>query len=208
MTSHLSFLQLTFLVGGAVVVALVLIVAIYALHKSFRGTLKPDDFKLPRVRVEDETAFTLATMQAVIAQLKDEQKTTQEKLVAPEQRAEENARKIALLAQEMDQGLMVFDRQGFLTQANAPARELLGPDTWSRRRYAELFQSIPKLAQLVRTCLETGAETRKETVEGQTGDESTRAMVVSVLPMRDRNGKTEAVACLLRGVSSTPTSQM
>lgn len=208
MTSHLSFLQLTFLVGGAVVVALVLIVAIYTLHKCFRGTLKPDDFKPPRVRVTDETAFTLATMQAVIAQLKDEQKATQAKLVAAEQRAEENTRKIPLIAQEMDQGLMVFDRQGFLIQANAPARELLGPDTWSRRRYAELLQSIPRLAELVRTCLETGAETRKQTVEYEAGDEGTRAIAVSVLPVRDRNGNTEAVACLLRGVSSTPMSQM
>ncbi len=208
MTSHLSFLQLTFLVGGAVVVALVLIVAIYALHRSIRGTLKPDDFKPPRVRVEDETAFTLATMQAVIVKLKDEQKTTQEKLAAAEQRAEENARKIALLAQEMDQGLMVFDRQGFLIQANAPARELLGPDTWSRRRYAELLQSIPGLAELVRTCLETGAETRKQTVEYEAGDEGTRAIAVSVHPVRDRNGTTEAVVCLLGEVSSTPTPQM
>jgi PAS domain-containing protein len=208
MTSHLSFLQLTFLIGGAMVVALVLIVAIYALHKSIRGTLKPDDFKPPRVRVDDETAFTLATMQAVIVQLKDEQKATQAKLAAAEQRGEENARKIALLAQEMDQGLMVFDRQGFLTQANAPARELLGPDTWSRRRYAELFQSIPKLAELVQTCLETGAEIRKQTVEHQTGDEGTRAIAVSLLPVRDRSGSTEGVVCLLREASSPPTPQM
>jgi PAS domain-containing protein len=208
MTSHLSFLQLTFLIGGAIVVALVLIVAIYALHESIRRTLKPDDLKPPRVRVEDETAFTLATMQAVIAQLKDEQKTTQAKLGAAEQRAEENARKIALLVQEMDQGLMIFDRQGFLAQANAHARELLGPDTWSRRRYAELLQSIPKLAELVGACLETGTETRREMVEYPAGDESARAMVVSVLPLRNRNGNTEAVVCLVQGVSSTPTPRV
>ncbi len=197
MTSHLSFLQLTFLIGGAMVVALVLIVAIYALHKSIRGTLKPDDFKPPRVRVDDETAFTLATMQAVIVQLKDEQKATQAKLAAAEQRAEENARKTALLAQEMDQGLMVFDRQGFLTQANAPARELLGPDTWSRRRYAELFQSIPRLAELVRTCLETGAETRKETVEYQTGDEGSGPLRSQCFPFATGAGLRKLLsACL------------
>jgi len=103
---------------------------------------------------------------------------------------------------------MVFDRQGFLTQANAPARELLGPDTWSRRRYAELFQSIPKLAELVQTCLETGAEIRKQTVEHQTGDEGTRAIAVSLLPVRDRSGSTEGVVCLLREASSPPTPQM
>ena len=205
MTSHLSFPQLTFLIGGAILVALVLIVAIYALHKSFRRTLKPDDLKPPRVRAEDETAFALAALQGVVAQLKAEQKATQAKLAAAEQRAEGSTRKIALIAQEMDQGLMVFDRQGFLAQANAPARGLLGPDAWSHRRYAELFHATPKLAELVRTCSETGAETRKETVEYQTGDESTRAIVVSVLPIRDRNGSTEAVVCLLRGVSALQT---
>jgi PAS domain-containing protein len=202
MTSHLSFPQLTFLIGGAVLVAIVLIVTIYVLHKSFRRTLKPDDLKPPRVRAEDETGFALAALQGVVAQLKAEQKATQAKLAVAEQRADESTRKIALIAQEMDQGVMVFDRQGFLTQANAPARALLGPDAWSHRRYAELFQSIPRLAELVRTCLQTGAETRKETVEYQTAEESTRAITVSVLPIRDRNRSTEAVVCLLRGVSS------
>jgi PAS domain-containing protein len=202
MTPHLSFLQLTFLIGGAVVVALVLIGAFYALHKSIRGTLKPEEFKAPRVRAENETAFTLATMQAVISQLKDEQRATQARLTAAEQRAEQNARKAALLVQEMDQGLMIFDSQGFLIQSNALARELLGPDAWSRRRYAELFQSIPELIELVRTCLETGAETRKQTVECQPRDGSARATAVSVLPVRDRSGSTEAVICWLREVPS------
>jgi PAS domain-containing protein len=204
MISHLSFHQLTFFVGLAVLVAAVLIVAFYALHKSFRRTLKPDDFKAAPVRAENETAFTLATMQAVIAQLKAEQKATQAKLAVAEQRADESTRKIALIAQEMDQGLMIIDSQGFLIQANAPARALLGPDAWARRRYAELFQSIPRLAELVRTCLETGAETRKETVEHQAGDESPRATTVSVLPIRDRNGSTEAVVCLLGERSLRP----
>jgi PAS domain-containing protein len=205
MTPHISFLQLTFLIGGTVVVALVLVGAIYALHKSIRRTLKPDDFKPPRVRAENETAFTLATMQAVIAQLKDEHKTTQARLAAAERRAEQKARKVALLVQEMDRGLVIFDSEGFLIQSNAPARELLGPDAWSHRRYAELFQSIPKLVELVRTCLATGAETRKQNVDHQAGDEGVRAIAVSVLPLRDRSGSTEAVVCFLRGVSSRQT---
>jgi PAS domain-containing protein len=40
---------------------------------------------------------------------------------------------------EIPWGVMVFDRQGFVTHANPAVRTLLGIDTWSRRRYAEIF---------------------------------------------------------------------
>jgi PAS domain-containing protein len=202
MIPHLSFLQLTFLVGAAVAVAALLGGAAYALHKSICQTLKPDDLKPPRVRVEDETAFTLATLQGVIIQLKREQKTAQEKLLATDLRAEENTRKFELIAREINQGLMIFDRQGFVTFANAHAREVLAADTRSRRRYAEVLQAVPKFVELVGGCLETGSETRDEKIEYQTGDEPTRLIEVSTLPIRDRTGTIEAVVCLVREASS------
>ena len=114
--------------------------------------MKPDEPKPAKVRVEDEAAFTLATVKAVITQLKADQKATQEKLVAAERRAEENARKFELLAREIDYGLMIFDAEGFITFSNPLVRKVLAVDTWSRRRYGEIFHDIPDLSKLIGEC--------------------------------------------------------
>jgi len=191
------------LIGVAVAVISVVFLRVYMLQKSLSRTLKPEESKLPKVRVEDEAAFTLATVKAVIAQLKAEQKTTQEKLVVAERRAEENARKFELLAREIDDGLMIFDAEGFITFSNPPVRRILAVDTWSRRRYGEIFHDIPDLSKLIGECVETGTETRKRTIEFQGSDGSTRRVEVSVLTTRDPFGAMEVVACVFREVAPT-----
>jgi PAS domain-containing protein len=114
-------------------------------------------------------------------------------------------RELDLIAREIDQGLILFDRQGFLAFANAPAHEVLAADTWSRRRYTEVLQAIPKLVELVGACLETGSETRKQKFEYQVRDESTRLIEVSTFPLRGQAGIIKAVVCLVGEVSSMPT---
>jgi len=186
------------LVGGAVFVISVVLLGVYLLQKSISRTIKSDEPKPVRVRVEDEAAFTLATVKAVITQLKTEQKATLEKLVVAERRAEENARKFELLAREIDFGLMIFDAEGFITFSNPLVRKILAVDTWSRRRYGEIFHDNPALSKLIGECFETGTEIRKKTIEFQGWDESKRQVEVSVLQTRDRSGAMEVVACLFR----------
>ena len=99
--------------------------------------------------------------------VEDRPEATQEKLVAAERRADENARKFDLLAREIDFGLMIFDAEGFIAFSNPLVRKLLAVDTWSRRRYGEIFHDIPVLSKLIGECFETGAETRKKTIEFQ-----------------------------------------
>jgi PAS domain-containing protein len=198
MNPHLNAQHMMLLFGGAVLVICVVIMGVYLLQKSLSRTLKPDEPKPARVRVEDEAAFTLATVKAVITQLKTEQKVTQEKLVAAERRAEESARKFDLLAREIDYGLMIFDAEGFITFSNPLVRRVLAVDTWSRRRYGEIFHDIPDLSKLIGECVETGTETRKRTVEFQGSDGTTRRVEVSVLTTRDPSGAMEVVACVFR----------
>ena len=81
------------LVGGAAFVAMVLIVAIYLLQKTVGSTFKPEKSKSARVRLGDEVAFSAATVKGVITQLKADQSSMREKLIAAERRAEQNVRK-------------------------------------------------------------------------------------------------------------------
>ena len=78
MNPLLNSQHLILLFGGAVLVIIVLIVSVYLLQKTLGRALKPGESKPARVRVEDEAAFTLATVQGVITQLKTDQKATQE----------------------------------------------------------------------------------------------------------------------------------
>jgi PAS domain-containing protein len=192
--------HLILLFGGAVLVISIVLLAVYFLQKSLGRSLKAGEPKAAKVRVEDEAAFGLATLKAVITQLKADQKAAQEKLVVAERRAEESARKFELLAREIEYGLIVFDTEGFITFSNPLVRQLLAVDTWSRRRYGEIFQNNSPLSQLIAACFETGTETRKKTVEVQGDDESKRRVEVSVLPTRDRSGAMEVVACIFREV--------
>jgi PAS domain-containing protein len=201
MHSHFNPQQMILLFGGAVVVICVLILGVYLLQKAIGRTLKQEEPKPPKVRVDDEAAFTLATVKGVIAQLKADQKVTQEKLLAAERRAEENTRKFELLAREIDYGLMIFDAEGFITFSNPLVRKVLAVDIWSRRRYAEIFHDLPELSKLIGECVETGTEVRKRIVEFQGSDRSRRRMEVSVMTTRDRSGATEVVACVFRDLA-------
>lgn len=187
-----------FLFGGAVFVISVLLLGVYFLQKSLRRGLKSDESKPAKVRVDDEAAFTLATVKGVITDLKADQKVMQEKLVEAERRADEHIRKFELLAREIDYGVILFDAQGFIAFANPLVRKLLGVDIWSRRRFTEIFHDNPDLSKLISDCFETGTETRKKIVERQGPDTLKHQFEFSVLQTRDRNGALDAVACVFR----------
>ena len=102
--------------------------------------------------------------------------------------AEETSRKFELIAREIEQGLIVFNPQGYISFSNPLVRKMLVIDTWSRRRYSEIFHEIPALSDLIRASLESGAEVRKTSIEIQLPDGKVRRIEASVLPTRDRAG--------------------
>jgi PAS domain-containing protein len=200
---HFNPQTLILLFGGGVLVVCVLSIGVYLLQKSLGLGPKSDSDKPGKVRVDDEAAFTLATVKGVLTQLKAEQKSAQEKLVEAERRADENHRRFEVLASEFEHGLMVFDAQGFISFSNPSVRRMLAVDTWSRRRYPEIFQDLPSLLEIIGASFETGNAVRKRTVEVLGVDGSGRLVDVSVFPTRDRSGAMEFVACVFRAVTPT-----
>jgi PAS domain-containing protein len=191
--SHLLLLG-----AGCLLLLGVLIAVVFLIQKSVRSKMQIKEPIPTKVRAQDEAAFTLATVNAVLKQLKADQKTTQEKLVVAERRAEESAHKFELLAREVDFGLMVFDVEGYISFSNPLVRNILAVDTWSRRRYGEIFRDIPALSELIGMSFTAGTETRNQVVEFSSAEGSERRIEVSVLPTRDRTGALEAVTCVFR----------
>jgi PAS domain-containing protein len=197
----LSTQNLLLLMGGAALIGTVLTVAVFLLQRSFSRGLKADKPRPTRVPIQDEAAFTLTTIKSVVIQLKTDQKELQEKLLAAERRSDENARKFELVAREIDYGLIVFDAQGYISFSNPLARTMLNVDTWSRRRYREIFKDIPPLPELVGSCYEAGIETRQNSIEVQISDGTRRRVAASILPTRNGSGTLEFVTCIFREVN-------
>lgn len=204
MHPHLTPLHLIWLFGGAAVIAGVLLLGAYLFQKSLRRSFRPEEVKPEKVRAESDAAFTLATVKGVMAQLKAEQQSAREKLAAAERLAAENARKFDLLAREIDFGLMIFDAEGYITFSNPQVRKFIAVDTWSRRRYAEIFHDMPGFVEVIAGCFETGTEARRKVFEFQGWADRKTSVEVAVLPTRDPVGTLEIVACVFREVVPPP----
>lgn len=197
MRPHLTFGQLTILVGTAVAIGASLIFIIYALRKALHSS-RSGEAEPPPSRASASSAFALATMQGVIASLKQEQRGLEDARRQMEQEAEKNARLLEVLAGALDEALVVFSREGFVRLINPPARAILGADTWSRRRYSEILAPESALAGFLRACLENGKAANWERIEWPLQNGECRVLLVSVLPVQARAGSIEGALCLLR----------
>ena len=114
-----------------------------------------------------------------------------------ERRARESARLSENVLREMPNGLLVFNREGFLTTANPAVRKLLGVDTWARRRYPEILGPGSSLANHVQECLDTARVVAQETVEYETAAGRKLTLGISLSPLRSPSGDVEGAICLV-----------
>jgi PAS domain-containing protein len=196
MARHFTLPQITLLVGVALGVAALLVLVVYLIHRAVRDHRRGLEFKPSPPRTDNEPAFVAATVQALIAELKSRQTVLEERSRDAERRARSSARTLEAMARAFPQGLIVVSAEGYLTQANAPARELLQLDVWSHRRFTELLGDSP-LAEAIRECLVSGKMQARENIEHQTSSGARLALAVRVEPIEAQGGTTEGAACLL-----------
>lgn len=197
MAHHLSFSQLTLVVGIAVVTGAVLVFLVHILHKMLRERRETPDFRPVSPRVQDDSSFAVAAMQGVIARMKEQEKELRELRQQAEKRARETARISENVLREMPNGLMVFDREGFLTTANPAVRQMLAVDIWARQRYPEILSEQPVLTGYVRDCLERGKTVAQATLECVTSSGETHILGVSISPFHAPTGESDGALCLL-----------
>ncbi len=201
--SQISKSKLGLLVGTSLMLAVALAAGFYLIHKMFQEQRVKPDLGSNSPRVENETTFAMAAMQGVIAKMKAQEKELTELRRAAEQRAREAARLNENIIREMPSGLMVFNRDGFISSANPAVRTMLGVDTWSRRRYPEILGPTSRLAAHIRECLETGKTTTRETIEYTTPPGEMRFLGMSLSPFHGNSGEVEGAVCLLSDLTET-----
>jgi PAS domain S-box-containing protein len=207
MNHPLSLSQLTLLIGGAVVLGGLLVFMVYLVHKSFKERRESRTFAPTTERLPDEASFATAALQGVIATMKAQEKELVELRHAADRRARESARLSENVLREMPNGLMAFNREGFLTAANPAVRKLLGIDTWSRRRYPEILGRESALTRRLEECLEAGKTVAQETLEYRTPAGETRVLGLSLSPLHASNGELDGALCLLSDLTEVQRLQ-
>jgi len=190
-------MQLAFLLGLGALLLVGLGVGAYAVHKWFRRLRSEEEAKSTRWREDDAAAFATATLQAVIAGLKAQEKQLREWWEAAENRAEEATRLNEVLVRELPCGLLVFDREGFIKLANPAARAILGIDIWARQRYPEVLGEESQLSSCVRRCLETGESTTRDQVACVSPRGEIRSVQLRIAPYLGRSGQVSGAVCLI-----------
>lgn len=198
MIRHLTGTQATLLIVMMLAIGCLVILVIYALHKALEGRRAESDLRPRTPREANETAFASAALQSLIAQLREQLTQSTDLQRAVERRADDQGRLLGLVLNEIESGVLVFDREGFLTIANPAVRSLLSLDTWSRRRYPEVLGAESPLVGLIQACFESGQEARSVTIELRTSKTETGALEATVLPLLPRSGSVASVVCLLR----------
>jgi PAS domain S-box-containing protein len=195
--------NIALLAGTFLVVLAAVGVAAFFVHKLFQERRQEPDLVPKSPRIDHDATFAMAAMQGVIARMKEQEKELTELRRAAEQRAKESARISENIIREMPSGLMVFNREGFITAANPAVRTMLGVDTWSRRRYPEILGPESNLAAHIRECLATGKTSTRETIEYLTPRGDVRLLGMSLSSFHGAGGELDGAVCLLSDLTET-----
>jgi nitrogen fixation/metabolism regulation signal transduction histidine kinase len=130
----------------------------------------------------DETEFVLETFQAVVAQLRAQQRELEKLSAQASARAASAEMFNERVVASIPSGLVAFDANGIATIINPPARALLDADE-SAQHLATLLRLSPELSGMVERCLQTGELFRRVEVSATTSDGRARRLGVTVAPV-------------------------
>jgi signal transduction histidine kinase len=192
------------LTWGLVFFAVVLALA-FVLSLTMRRVLggkkeKLDDLAVPLPRSTDP-AYAAASMQAVIARLREQEKELERLHRLERERAQQTERLSEAVTRDMPTGLLVINAAGLVTMANPAARQTLGLDSLSFRRYSEVFGETSELTTLLRRCLGEAATFQREELDHATPAGRVLRLGVTISPVLQTAGdparKAAGAVCLL-----------
>ncbi|HEX8635201.1 MAG TPA: ATP-binding protein [Pyrinomonadaceae bacterium] len=152
----------------------------------------------------DETEFVLETFQAVVAQLRAQQRELEQLSAQASERAASAERFNERVVASVPSGLVAFDAQGIVTIINPPARALLDTEADATGQHLKtLLRLSPELSEMVERCLQTGELYRRMEVSATTGDGRARRFGVTVAPVdpQPARGAARGALCLLTDIT-------
>lgn len=193
---------------GVGVLAVVWLV-VYLLRKFFQSTNEEQQAKIAASSpsTENSSAFMAASMQAVIHQLREQEKELERLHKIEKERAEQTERLSEEVTRNMPAGLVVVNSTGIISSSNPAAEQALGIHGLGFRRYSEALGQDSELTRLVAECLATGRIFRREEVEHVPPSGEPRHLGVTISPIRRAEGKISGVICLLTDLTELAALQ-
>ncbi|HEX8180763.1 MAG TPA: ATP-binding protein [Pyrinomonadaceae bacterium] len=150
----------------------------------------------------DETEFVLETFQAVVAQLRTQQRALEQLSAQASARAASAEQFNEHIIASVPSGLVAFDAEGRATVVNTPARALLDVNGAAEGQSVQtLLRAAPELAALVERCLQTGELYRREEVT-TTGASGVRRLGTTVAPISPQSEQgARGALCLLTDIT-------
>jgi nitrogen fixation/metabolism regulation signal transduction histidine kinase len=151
----------------------------------------------------DETEFVLETFQAVVAQLRAQQRELEKLSAEASARAASAEMFNERVVASVPSGLVAFDASGLATVINPPARALLQIEPGANGQHLSTLLSLsPELTNLVERCLRTGELYRREEVAATSGEGRMRRLGVTVAPIDPQAGSgARGALCLLTDIT-------
>src|SRR5438477_12835453 len=140
---------------------------VYLVRKFFQSTKEEHKEKIAASapRTENPSAFMAASMQAVIQQLREQEKELERLHKIEKERAEQTERLSEEVTRNMPAGLVVVNATGIISSSNPAAEQALGIRGLGFRRYSEALGASSGMSRLIAECLANGTIFRREQVE-------------------------------------------
>ncbi|MGH9708923.1 MAG: two-component system sensor histidine kinase NtrB [Candidatus Acidiferrales bacterium] len=136
-----------------------------------------------RVNSENPSAFMTASMQGVIARLREQEQELARLHQVEKERAQETERLSEAVTRNMPAGLLLVNATGTISSANPAAEKNLDIRGLQYRRYTEILGEGSTLAQMLAACLRDGQTFLRGEVPHTTPSGELRHLGVTISPI-------------------------
>jgi len=206
-SSAYKYLALLTLIAGLLFASLVLIRHFF--RKVAREIDTGPDLD-PKVPVDQQGAFVVATFQQVIQKMKEQEKELERLHKQERQRGDDNQQLTAAILKYLPTGVMIVNPRGQIIECNPAAQLLLGHQNLVGRHYREILwpeyrsgHEAPDAMVGLEACLREGKPASAVHVDYQApGPEPTaRKIELTVSPVPAAQGSVAGAICLLTEVT-------
>ena len=196
-------------IGSGVALLAIVGGAVFLIRRTFRQTREEHQapFLASTPGTENPSAFMAASMQGVIAKLREQERELERLHKLEKERAETSERLSEEVTRNMPAGLLLVNATGIISSANPAAEQALGIRALGFRRYSEALGENSELARLVGECLASGKIFRREEVAHDPPSGETRHLGVTISPIRKGEGKINGAICLLSDLTQLAALQ-
>ncbi|MGH9600792.1 MAG: two-component system sensor histidine kinase NtrB [Terriglobales bacterium] len=213
------------LLAGLTLMGLFAFAGGWMLIRRMRRTITEDRSEATQRRnAEPGPEFAAATVQAVIARLKEQEKELERLRKAEHSRAQTSDTISAAVLSKLSSGVLLFGPALLVRQANEAARSILGYASPTGLHAREVFQGAgalrtdpsaigaapANLPDAVELCLRSGTSLRRLETDYVTPAGEKRVLGITLSPVRGAAGEALGAACLVSDLTeiSSMTQQM